>query len=292
MELEAVRADRFRIPIELAVAPVLLGSTQLFSARMRDISDRKMAERALAESEERYRLATEAFQGGVAVHEVGTGTVYRTARQLEMIGESRGTFPPESAAWEARIHPEDRPAFLAAPRRMLNGDTALFEAEYRICHNDGHWLWIWYRGIAMRDGTGAVTRIISSYIDITQRKLAEEALRESQQRLQATYEHASAGIVETDADGRLLRVNEAICNISGYSREELVGDTPFNLTHSDDLVQDLRLYAAQTAGDLPAYTVEKRVLRKDGRAVWTAVSSAAVRSRTGKSFMLYVSPRT
>ena len=282
VEIEGVRADQSRFPIELAVAPIKIDDKQFFTARLRDISDRKSAERALADSEERYRLATEAFQGGVAVHDIRAGTVFRTARQLEIIGETARTFPAISTAWEARIHPEDRPAFLGARRGMLSGDSALFEAEYRICHRDGHWVWIWHRGTAMRDGAGAVTRIISSHIDITERKLAEEALRESQQRLQATYEHASVGIVETDADGRLLRVNQAICTISGYTREELLGDTPFDLTHPDDLAEDLRSYAGQVAGNLPAYAVEKRVLRKDGRPVWTAVSSSAVRSRAGQ----------
>lgn len=291
VELEAVRADKSRIPIELAVAPIVVGDKQYFSARLRDISDRKTAERALAHSEQRYRLATEAFQGGVAVHEVGTGIVYRTARQLELIGESSSTFPAAAAAWEARIHPEDRPAFLDARRRILNGETALFEAEYRIRHRDGHWLWIWHRGIAMRDGAGAVIRIISSHIDITQRKLAEEALRESQQRLQATYEHASVGIVETDADGRLLRVNQAICNISGYSREELLGDTPFNLTHPDDLTEDLRLYAAQLAGTCRHTRSRSGYLGKTDEPCGRPCRARRFVAAPGNSFTLYVSPR-
>ena len=107
-------------------------------------------------------------------------------------------------------------------------------------------------------------------------------LREQEQRLAATYEHAAIGIVEIDGEGRFLRVNEAICAITGLSREELLGWTLFGRTHPDDRRLDEELYRRQVAGELGIYSVEKRFVRRDGRTIWIAVRSSTVRDTDGR----------
>ncbi len=129
--------------------------------------------------------------------------------------------------------------------------------------------------------------------DITERKRAVDALEESrqhaleqEQRLAATYEHAAIGISEIDPAGRILRVNEAICSITGYSRNELLASELFRFTHPDDADSDRDAFRKQVAGDLEFYSVEKRFVRKNGRTVWISVRSSSVRNAEGQ--LLYV----
>ena len=129
--------------------------------------------------------------------------------------------------------------------------------------------------------------------DITARKRATDALElsrqhalEQEQRLAATYEHAAIGISEIDPVGRILRVNEAICGITGYSREELQASVLFRFTHPDDADSDREAFRKQVAGDLEFYSVEKRFVRKDGRTIWMSVRSSPVRDAEGR--LLYM----
>ncbi len=117
--------------------------------------------------------------------------------------------------------------------------------------------------------------------DISERKETEEALRESNQRLRSTYEHAFVGITETDLSGRYLRINEQFCAITGYTQEELLGRTFIDVTHPDDCEADLEQYSRQMAGEFDAYTIEKRYIHKDGHTVWIELASTTVKDATG-----------
>ena len=112
--------------------------------------------------------------------------------------------------------------------------------------------------------------------DITLRKQAEEAQRESEQRLRSTYEHAFTSIAEVDAGGRFLRVNEQLSLITGYSREELLERTFIDITHPEDRELDLHQFRRQMVGDIDVYALEKRYVRKDGQSVWIELSASRV----------------
>ena len=116
------------------------------------------------------------------------------------------------------------------------------------------------------------------------RELRERAaaLRASEGRLRATHENAAVGILELDADGRILHVNEAHCRLMGRSREELVGRIFYETTHPDDRSRDWDLFRRQVEGEFQIYTVEKQHIRGDGSIGWARVSSTAVRDAAGR----------
>ncbi|MBA1274015.1 PAS domain-containing sensor histidine kinase [Stutzerimonas azotifigens] len=118
-------------------------------------------------------------------------------------------------------------------------------------------------------------------IDVTDVHTAETARRESEDRLSATYEAATVGIAETDADGQLLRVNDAICNILGRTREQLLAMTFSDYTHPDDIEADATLYARQVAGEVDNYVLRKRAFNADGEVVYLDINSSSVRSASG-----------
>jgi PAS domain S-box-containing protein len=138
------------------------------------------------------------------------------------------------------------------------------------------------------DAQGKLMGAVNCFQDVTERHRMVEALeqsrhdlRQQEQRWAATYEHAAIGIVEIDAEGRFLRVNEAICAITGLSREELLGWRLFNRTHPDDREMDEELYRRQVKDEIGFYSIEKRFVRKDGRVIWCAIRSSTVRDARG-----------
>ncbi|HEX3450174.1 MAG TPA: ATP-binding protein, partial [Isosphaeraceae bacterium] len=108
--------------------------------------------------------------------------------------------------------------------------------------------------------------------EITERRRAEEALRESEERFRGTFENAAVGIAHADDEGRFLRVNAKYCEITGYSREELLAKTFQEITHAEDLPIELEQFGPLMRGELPDYATEKRYVRKDGSHIWINVS--------------------
>jgi PAS domain S-box-containing protein len=118
--------------------------------------------------------------------------------------------------------------------------------------------------------------------DVTERRQAEEALRDSEERFRTALDHAPIGMALVDLDGRFLRVNRALCEIVGYPEDELLALTFQQITHADDLADDLDYAARLQAGEIARYEMEKRYLRKDGGTVWVQLTGSLVRGPGGE----------
>jgi PAS domain S-box-containing protein len=110
---------------------------------------------------------------------------------------------------------------------------------------------------------------------------AEAALRDSAERLQATFEQAAVGIAHVAPDGRWLRVNQKLCDIVGYTHQELVAGRFQDITHPDDLAGDLHLTNQLLAGEIAMFDLEKRYFRRDGTIVWVNLTASLVRESDG-----------
>jgi PAS domain S-box-containing protein len=130
------------------------------------------------------------------------------------------------------------------------------------------------------DGRFVNTRCFT--MDVTGIWQAESARRESEDRLAATYEAANIGIAEADAEGRLLRVNDAIGKMLGRSRDELLAMTFLDYTHEADREKDAELYASQVRGEIDSYVLRKRATRPDGSIVYLDIHSSSVRDASGE----------
>lgn len=129
------------------------------------------------------------------------------------------------------------------------------------------------------DGRFINTRCFT--MDVTDLHRAELARLESESRLAATYEAATVGIAETDSEGRMLRVNDAVCKMLGRSRDELLAMNFLEYTHPEDREVDARQYASQVEGTLCNYSLRKRAVTGDGRTVYLDVHSSSVRDADG-----------
>jgi PAS domain S-box-containing protein len=129
---------------------------------------------------------------------------------------------------------------------------------------------------------GEVAGLMGTVIDVTGRKKAKRALRESEERFRQTFELAASGIAHVDLQGRFLRVNRALGRILGYTPEDLVGRTVKEVSHSADQGTTDAGRARMRAGELESVHVEKRYVRKDGETVWVDLTVALVRDGEGE----------
>lgn len=118
--------------------------------------------------------------------------------------------------------------------------------------------------------------------DITDRKQAEIALQESNERFRATFEQAATGIAQNSLDGKYIRINQKYCDIMGYSEAELLLMSFVDITHPEDLEKDNENTRLLFSGELQTFTIEKRYIRKDGEIVWANLAVSLVRDSLGE----------
>ena len=115
-----------------------------------------------------------------------------------------------------------------------------------------------------------------------ERARTEKALRESEELYRETFEYTAIGMAQLDTEGRWIWVNKAVCEITGYPKEELMALTFSDITHPDDLEEDLTYLQRLTSGEIDTYTIEKRYLRKDQSIVWINLTASILRDSKGK----------
>src|ERR671916_1572323 len=160
------------------------------------------------------------------------------------------------------------------------------ERESRVVlrnyRKDGEPFWNELYVSPVHDDAGRITNFVGVQNDITERRRIEEILRESEERFRATFEHAAVGAAQVGIDGRWLRVNRRLCEIVGYTHEEMLGMTFADITHPEDLEADLEQTRAMLRGESQTYTMEKRYVRKDGHTVWVNLTVSLVREASGE----------
>ena len=234
-----------------------------------DVTQRHSAQDALRRSEEQSRLLFESAIDPVFDWDIVADRATFSPSWRRLIGCPETTADPPT--WESRLHPDDRQHVLRRLNESLQNDSAPYEIEYRIRAAGGEWKWVLSRGrVVSRDAQGRALRMVGSITDITERKQAETALRESEARLRAMIDNApSVAIQGFDVHGRVLFWNRAAESIFGWSEAEAVGRTLDMLMFDDDC-QEAFMHALReidrsgesaTLGDLP-------FRRRDGAAGW------------------------
>jgi PAS domain S-box-containing protein len=117
--------------------------------------------------------------------------------------------------------------------------------------------------------------------DVTDRRRAEEKLHEAEQLFRGSFKDTVIGMAVVGGDGRWLQVNRSLCEIVGYSEQELLGKTFQDITHQDDLDANLGCVRQVLAGETYTYQMEKRYFHKDGRVVWCLLKVSLVRDKEG-----------
>jgi PAS domain S-box-containing protein len=179
--------------------------------------------------------------------------------------------------WKATAH-----LYVADDRLVMESNTPKVDIEEPMTFADGRTTWLRTSKVPLRDASGAVFGLLGTYEDITEQRQAAIDLHESEERFRATFEQAAVGIVHVGTDGRFLRVNRRLCEMVGYTREELLARTFQEITHPADLEADLENLRRMLAGEIQAYSMEKRYIRKDGTTAWIALTVSLARDAGGR----------
>ncbi|HLO80140.1 MAG TPA: PAS domain S-box protein [Chitinophagaceae bacterium] len=200
----------------------------------------------------------------------------------DRISEFQGAelLPSGQWQWKGLLHPEDqKPTEEAWQRAVLNG--TVYEMEHRIITKAGQFHWYLSRAFPQKDEHGKVIRWYGTATDVHHQKEVQELLRLSEVEFRTMFEASIVGMAQAYSNGRLLRVNDAFCELTGYSREELEKFRFSDITHPEDREEDFQRYENMINGLDKRYFSEKRYIRKDGAIVWVMVTATPVFDNKG-----------
>jgi PAS domain S-box-containing protein len=182
------------------------------------------------------------------------------------------------------VEPEDREKFKQiASHERLGGH---FQCRMR-CY-DGRTIWVENQSTVFRDARGQVLYYEGSIRDITESKLSEEALKNSEARFRTAFENASVGMTLVDLQGVYMEVNSALADMIGYSPAEIIGKPVATFTHPDDLSRRSQFLCDLLEGKISSGEQERRFIHRDGSTVWTLIWASLQRDQNGKP-LYYIS---
>jgi len=243
-----------------------------------DITDRKQAEEALRASEARLRTLLDQLFAFVGVLTPDGVLLHANRAPLEAAGlqpdDVWGKRFEDCYWWSysERVQEQLRDAMA----RAAQGEVVRYDVRVRMA--GGRLMPIDFQVAPLRDNAGTIIGLIPSAIDIEQRLKAEDAMRLSEARFRATFENAAVGIAHVGMAGEWLRVNDRLCEIVGYPRDELLRKTFQDITHPDDIAPDLEKFEPMMRGELSGYRMEKRYYRKDGTLIWVTLTASLQRA--------------
>jgi PAS domain S-box-containing protein len=233
-------------------------------AFVHDITERKRAEHALRESEERLRLAAEAGRMFAYSWDAATDVIERSGESAEILRLEEGA-AATGAAVAAMVHPADKEQFEAALSK-LTVDKPNLRIAYRVVRPDGTVIWLERNSRAYFDECGTIKRIVGMVVDITERRRAEEAVRESEKRFRLVASTAPVMIWMSGLDRQPTYFNHLWLEFTGQSESDLQNGLP-GLLHPEDRQRSIDIYRDAFAQRRP-FRKECRLLRHDGEYRW------------------------
>jgi PAS domain S-box-containing protein len=250
---------------------------------VQDITERKVAEEELKEATARLRLALEAGQMGVWEWDIATGKVVLNSTEIQLLGYEPGS--PEAPATASQlfelVHPEDRHQFVPVNRfiERLQQSEGHFYDEFRIIRPDGAVRWLAAQGELTFNRSGIAARMSGVNFDVTARKEAEQALRDSEERFRTIITTAQEGIWAIDRDAKTLFANPRMAELLGAPAEELIGKSVTEFCFPEDVLKAQERLAANFAGEKKQF--EFRFRRCDGTPLYVLAATAPLEGPGG-----------
>ena len=241
-EIELIEAVAAQVGIAIAQANLLqqekqgrLELDQQNQQLQSEIFNRQQVETALLQSEERWQILLRGNSDAVWDANLVTGEIMLTKRWKEMLGYEEHEITDSINEWLKRIHPNDFDWVNAHKQDYLAREIPKYYIEYRLRAKDGSYKWILDRAQAVWNEQGKPMRMVGANTDITERKLIEEKLRESQQKLSFLVQNAPLAVIERNLKGEIVTWNQAAENIFGYSATEVIGKVGIEMLVPQDI---------------------------------------------------------
>lgn len=200
----------------------------------------------------------------------------------DITGIDLETGPEAVSKWQYLIHEDDRATVVKTISDYNTGKLAEFDIEYRLIDKDNCFKWIRSigKGVA-RNGKGKIKRISGTLENISERKRVTELIRSKEEQFANAFHYSKIGMALTNSDGSWIDVNDALCEILGYSKLEMSVLNYQVLTHPEDLSEDQANVARLLSKEIPSYTMEKRFFHKSGMVVWALLTVSIVWNSDG-----------
>ncbi|MDB9524877.1 PAS domain S-box protein [Oscillatoria sp. CS-180] len=235
---------------------------------------------SLQDTAERLNIALSAADMGSWDWDIKHEQQYWSPKTKAILGVKSDSIDTNYAAWAERVHPEDLSRVKAAIAEAEKSRT-IYSQEYRICLPDDSVHWVLARGRFIYNADGQPQRMIGVIQEITAAKQSILAIEESEARFRAVFEQAAVGMARLSASGHWLQVNQLLCDLLGYTAEELIGQSFQAITDPADLEADDHYYHQLLRGEIDSCRFEKRYLHKNGQPVWSGVTVSVERSSDG-----------
>lgn len=267
------------------LASIAIKNAALYTQIHQELVERKEADKRLRASEERLAAVMEGSQLGYSDWNIQTGEVSRNKRWAEMLGYTPEEIEGNLNQWHELLHPADRETAVKALEDHLNGKTPIHRDEYRLRTKDGSYRWILDQGrIIEYDEQGRPLRLTATHTDITERKQAEQALRESEEKYRNLVEHTPAIVYLNHADemGTNFYISPQVEKILGYP-PAVFSENPavwHNMIHPEDYERTKETIKTTIKNN--ASVEEYRMITRDGRVLWIRDTSILIRDEAGQ----------
>ena len=189
----------------------------------------------------------------------------------------------------AFFHPDDRARVATNTAALLRGETSsATDRQHRFQKADGDWVWVEGAPHVVRDDTGAAVEIINVFRDVSHRRAAEERAREQAELFETAFERSAIGRCLMGLDGRFLKVNAALCRLTGHPQAELLSMNGDDIAHPDEIGSSQADFGRLVASEIDSFTAQRRFLRPDGSHFWVELTVGLVRDAQGAPLRLVV----
>lgn len=238
----------------------------------------------IVDSRRRYKSVIEGTKIGTWEWHVQTGQTIFNERWAEIVGYTLKELEPISInTWMYLAHPDDLEESSKRLNACFEKKKEFYEFEARMKHKNGHWVWVYDKGKVFEWSEDGLPLIMyGTHQDITERKRREEKLRISEEAFRGNFENGAVGMALLDESGKWLKVNSKVCQIVGYTEQELLNLTFQDITHPEDLYTDLELLQELIEGKRENYQMEKRYYHKNGKIVHVILAVSMVKDEYGK----------
>lgn len=242
-----------------------------------DITEDRKTRQKLAEMDRRWKFVLESSGQALWDFDFTTRTVFYTDVWKSMLGYESNEMGMGRDEWAKRVHPDDVQRMEDEIRKHIEGKIPYCEIEHRLMHKNGTYRWILAKAvISERSPEGAPLRMLGINTDITERINNLEKIRISEQKFNQAFQYSGIGIALVRMDGRCMDCNKTLCDMLGYTAEELGSMTLHQYTHPDDIAEDTANLEKLISGEFRSYTMEKRYIHKQGHFIWCLLTVSLV----------------
>jgi diguanylate cyclase (GGDEF)-like protein/PAS domain S-box-containing protein len=277
------------VEVESTVYPVRSHDGTLIGAASisRDVTARRALEQLAEEEHRRLEEAQRIAQVGSFEYEFPTGESTWSRELRRLLGMAPDA-EPEYRVFLGRLHPDDHDRFVADLGEWMASQEQFLEDEFRVVLEPGEVRWLFARIQAFRDENGSPLKMVGSVRDITEQKANTRARQLAEEQFTVAFDLAGVGMMVTDLDLDILRVNAAYCQLIGRSPEEVIGANANDFLHPSEAEEAEATSASRMlkAGD-DHHGVERKFIRPDGSYVYTEVHISVVRDENGEPEYLF-----